>query len=147
MFLHVGVHVGLPPLQVPWTELYGQSFMEKDAQTAMENPGHKSSRPRIPDSVPPAVTDLIRACWQHNPKARPSMTEVVAYLMQLCHQQVPVSDQAEDMVLDEAVVSHAGSADDAEATDFNGASNAVLRYHTVLEGSEEELPGGLCSIM
>ncbi len=145
------MYIGLPPLQVPWTELYGQSFMEKDAQTAMENPGHKPSRPRITTSIPPAVTDLIRACWQHKPKARPSMTEVVAYLMQLCHQQVPVSDQAEDMILEEAVGSHAGSADDAEATDFSGASNAVSSYGTVIDGSEEEeeeeLPGGLCSIM
>lgn len=37
-------------------------------------------RPEIPKDVPETLAKLMRACWDQDPKKRPTMSEVVAAL-------------------------------------------------------------------
>ncbi|XP_008240167.1 PREDICTED: serine/threonine-protein kinase EDR1 isoform X2 [Prunus mume] len=50
--------------------------------------GFQHRRLDIPDDIDPAIADLIRKCWQTDPKLRPSFAEIMATLKPL---QKPVS--------------------------------------------------------
>ena len=65
-------------LQVPFADL-GNTMAVCEAVT-------KGIRPSLKDIEGDAgvFTDLIQACWQKSPEGRPSMSEVVAWLQELC---------------------------------------------------------------
>eukprot|EP00727_Mastigamoeba_balamuthi_P014857 m51a1_g9998 putative map3k delta-1 protein isoform 2 (160) ;mRNA; r:61180-61928 len=44
----------------------------------VEAVGRKALRPRLPDSVPESVKDLIHKCWSQNPQLRPTFKDVIA---------------------------------------------------------------------
>ncbi|XP_050121112.1 probable serine/threonine-protein kinase SIS8 isoform X1 [Malus sylvestris] len=50
--------------------------------------GFQHRRLDIPDNIDPAIADLIRKCWQTDPKLRPSFAEIMAILKPL---QKPIS--------------------------------------------------------
>ncbi|CAO2818127.1 unnamed protein product [Amaranthus hypochondriacus] len=52
--------------------------------------GFQHRRLDIPDTVDPAVADIIRRCWQTDPKLRPTFTEIMAALKPL---QKPIGSQ------------------------------------------------------
>lgn len=54
--------------------------------------GFQHRRLDIPDNIDPAVADLIRKCWQTDPKLRPSFAEIMATLKPL---QKPMSRSAQ----------------------------------------------------
>ncbi len=41
---------------------------------------HQELRPPLSPSCPPALADLMQHCWQHDPKARPAMADVLRSL-------------------------------------------------------------------
>lgn len=45
--------------------------------------GFQHRRLDIPDNLDPAVADIIRKCWQTDPKMRPTFTEIMAALKPL----------------------------------------------------------------
>ncbi|RAL42562.1 hypothetical protein DM860_011180 [Cuscuta australis] len=51
--------------------------------------GFQHRRLDIPDDMDPAIADIIRQCWQTDPKLRPSFTDIMAALRPL---QKPVSN-------------------------------------------------------
>ena len=40
-------------------------------------------RPQLPEDIDPDMGRLIQACWDKNPEARPSFTEIVAELKRI----------------------------------------------------------------
>ncbi|XP_073144613.1 probable serine/threonine-protein kinase SIS8 [Henckelia pumila] len=52
--------------------------------------GFQHRRLEIPDNMDPVVADIIRKCWQTDPKLRPSFTEIVALLKPL---QKPITSK------------------------------------------------------
>ncbi|XP_073148452.1 probable serine/threonine-protein kinase SIS8 isoform X2 [Henckelia pumila] len=52
--------------------------------------GFQHRRLEIPDNMDPVVADIIRKCWQTDPKLRPSFTEIMALLKPL---QKPITSK------------------------------------------------------
>ena len=57
-----------------------------NAKDVEQDPRRSLLRPDMPHNLPQKVQHLIEAGWQHRPQARPSMSEIVAYLTQLCQE-------------------------------------------------------------
>ena len=58
-----------------------------NAKLVEANPKSSLVRPDMRASMPSKVRHLIEAGWLHSPQARPSMSEIVAYLTQLCQEE------------------------------------------------------------
>ena len=71
--------------------VYGTKFdkgaLIDNAKLVEANPRRSLVRPDMRSSLPSQVRDLIEASWLHSPQARPSMSEIVAYLTQLCQEE------------------------------------------------------------
>jgi serine/threonine protein kinase len=55
-------------------------WQQKDGIAALFLGVEAGLRPRLPQSVPPAITKLIRSCWEHEPACRPSFPAVARIL-------------------------------------------------------------------
>ncbi|XP_010428298.1 PREDICTED: serine/threonine-protein kinase EDR1-like isoform X2 [Camelina sativa] len=62
-------------LQQPWGKM--------NAMQVVGAVGFQHRRLDIPDFVDPAIADIIRKCWQTDPKLRPSFAEIMASLKRL----------------------------------------------------------------
>lgn len=45
-------------------------------------------RPKIPESFPADLADLVRACWKDNPRSRPSSADVSKELIRMIDEEV-----------------------------------------------------------
>lgn len=66
---------------------FDKGALVKNAMLVEANPRTSLVRPDMRASMPNKVRDLILAGWLHSPQARPSMSEIVAYLTQLCQEE------------------------------------------------------------
>ena len=66
---------------VPWSEC--NNIMQIVMAVGLER-----KRPPLPKGVPPAIAAIVRECWRHNSRLRPSMREVADRLRKLQREEV-----------------------------------------------------------
>ncbi|MED6168702.1 hypothetical protein PIB30_013892 [Stylosanthes scabra] len=79
-------------LSYPWCDVYSFGVILWELSTLQQpwggiNPmqvvgavGFQHRRLDIPDDMGPAIADIIKQCWQTNPKLRPTFAEIMAAL-------------------------------------------------------------------
>ena len=68
---------------------YSVPQMRDNARAVQSGTSATSLRPELPRSAPQGIKDLICACWQHHPHARPTIYEVVDHLTDMVASGAP----------------------------------------------------------
>lgn len=97
----------------------------------------KKLRPTIPKSTPEYLSDLIRKCWNHKPKNRPSFHEIVKIL-------APDVEFSQTMDVTQTFQTvHYKNANDVQSD----VANSILCHATVkLHKSKDFAPSKLCIV-
>jgi serine/threonine protein kinase len=117
---------------------------------------HKRTRPQLPSSVPPALQELIQACWSHEPGRRPGMRQVLDHLQQYAGSEECVSllSRASSGPLARFSITNPLARVSAAATHFMGPSPMQLARasahtsvsHSAAGSTSDFVPSGSCNL-
>lgn len=107
---------------VPWSEC--NNIMQIVMAVGLER-----KRPPLPKGVPPAIAAIVRECWRHNSRLRPSMREVADRLRKLQREEVErqTFKAAAEMVT-------------ASASKKKGKANAIANANANASGNKIKSP-------
>ena len=73
---------------IVWELFVGKKPYEGVKCFEIPNQVLKGVRPSIPDSIPACVVEIIKQCWDQNPRKRPNFDKIKSKIKDLQHKEI-----------------------------------------------------------